>query len=244
MRRTRIYCENFNANQETLSIDNAAHHHIANVLRMRADDEVFIFDGRGLEIRAKIIATNKKQTTLALIEVLNKQTESPCQLSLAQCITAKKEKMDWIIQKACELGVYQITPIISEYCQSPQKTELQKKRIQHWQKIIINACEQCGRNVLPTLNAFTSFEAYLKQQHESPLFLLNPHNNTETHLPEKLQQAHLIIGPEGGFSTHEVSLAAQHTIHNIQLGPRILRAETAAISALTLFQARYGDLST
>lgn len=243
MRQIRIYCEALTDTQQQLIInDDDAHHHIANVLRLQVGNELSIFNGNGLEIVAKISLIQKKQTNVDIIEKLQRNVESNCKLSLAQC-SIKKDKMDWLIQKACELGVYEITPIISELCQSPPKKELQQKRLQHWQKILIGACEQCGRNQLPKLNEFCTLENYLKKNSTENVFILNPYKGGTQNLPPSVTSAHLIIGPEGGFTGREINIAEKNNAKNFQCGPRILRAETAAITALSLFQFKFGDLS-
>ena len=150
----------------------------------------------------------------------------------------KRDAMDTAIQKAVELGAEHIVPLITE--RTSQNEPRSKKRQQHWQGVAVSACEQCGRNLLPTIDEATPFNAYASS-HSGFICTLANRAASLPHTPA--QNVSLLIGPEGGFTPQEVTLALEKGWQALGLGPRILRAETAAIAAISLVQARWGDLS-
>ena len=158
------------------------------------------------------------------------------------CLIAN-DKMDLTIQKATELGANVIIPILSDRSQRLDKDRIEN-RIQHWQKIIINSCEQSGRNILPVVKLPIRFNDFLSQKCNNDCkIILSPHVKHRTTLPDASTNTVVLVGSEGGFTDNEVSNAQEHGYVSLLMGNRVLRAETAAISALTLFQIRYGDFS-
>ncbi len=212
------------------------------VLRLRLGDEIQLFNGDGVEYVATIIELEKRKATVSLISSCAPQIESPLHLTLAMCLIAN-DKMDLTIQKATELGVNLIIPIISERSQRLDKDRIET-RIQHWQKIIINSCEQSGRNILPVVKSPIRFNDFLLQKCNNDCkIILSPHVRHQTRLPDVSMNTIVLIGSEGGFTENEVSNAQAHGYVSLLMGNRVLRAETATISALTLCQIRYGDFS-
>lgn len=240
---SRIYQAVTLSEQTTLRLDENATHHLSRVLRVKKGDYLIIFNGKGGEYKTIITDIDKKAVTVDILSHYPREAESPIDLHLAQGI-ARGEKMDFIIQKAVELGVSKITPIITERCNVRLMPEREEKRTKHWQSIAISACEQCGRNQIPIIFSPVFLNEWLAQVKADHCFVLSPH--VEAKLPVTLSQDTsivLLIGPEGGLSDLEVTTAFQHGFLPLKLGPRVLRTETAAITSLAILQYRFGDLS-
>lgn len=228
----------------TIELDQSASHHLVTVLRAKVKDIITVFNGRGGEYRAIITQINKKQVIVELKEFVDREAESSLELYLAQGIS-RSEKMDYTIQKAVELGVKKIIPLFTERCTVKLDEERRAKRHQHWQSIIISACEQSGRNHIPELLFPMSLENGLNAVQADWRFVLSPMASSqlkETSV-KKDQRVILLIGPEGGLSDPEINLACQHGYFPLNLGPRILRTETAAVAAITALQCCFGDMT-
>lgn len=214
-------------------------HYIGRVLRHAAGDAVQLFDGSGLEYLGELIEVGKKAVRVELREQLAGQAESPLRIHLGQGLS-RGERMDWAIQKATELGVGEITPIVSERCEVRLKDERADKRLAHWRQVAISACEQCRRSVLPMIHApITLAEWQAHVQAELKLVLHPVAAPLESHArPHSLA---FLIGPEGGLSEAEVAQAKATGFHAARLGPRVLRTETAPVVALAVAQQLWGD---
>ena len=214
-------------------------HYIGRVLRHAAGDAVQLFDGSGQEYLGELIDVGKKAVRVELREQLAGQAESPLRIHLGQGLS-RGERMDWAIQKATELGVSEITPIVSERCEVRLKDERADKRLAHWRQVAISACEQCGRSVLPVIHApITLAEWQAHVQAELKLVLHPVAAPLESHArPHNLA---FLIGPEGGLSEAEVAQAKAAGFHAARLGPRVLRTETAPVVALAVAQQLWGD---
>ncbi len=214
-------------------------HYISRVLRPVAGDAVQLFDGSGQEYLGELIDVGKKAVRVELREQLAGQAESPLRIHLGQGLS-RGERMDWAIQKATELGVSEITPIVSERCEVRLKDERADKRLAHWRQVAISACEQCGRSVLPVIHApITLAEWQGHVQAELKLVLHPVAAPLESHArPHNLA---FLIGPEGGLSEAEVEQAKAAGFHAARLGPRVLRTETAPVVALAVAQQLWGD---
>lgn len=236
------YSETLQVNTEISLTGNAANH-VAKVLRMQLGDDLRIFNGDGYEYAAKIIAINKRDVKVNIETTIENNKESPLQIHLQQAV-ARAEKMDWIVQKSTELGVASITPIITERSGVKLSADRWDKRLEHWRAIAISACEQCGRNRIPEINPVVTFSYLLEQAQGGQCFILAPNAPTRltTHLISTNASIQLLIGPEGGFSPLELQKAEQRGYCALSLGPRILRAETAPIVAVSVLQAYFGDL--
>lgn len=245
MRIVRVYVPlpvvNFDQNVK-LSV--AASHHLATVLRAEPGDMVQLFDGQGNRFEACITEPGK-QLSVKILRALPSDSESPLSIQLLIAV-GKGEKMDWIVQKATELGVTHIQPLISRRCAVQLSKERSEKKQQHWQTIVINACEQSGRDVVPTVAEVLPLEKALQMNNNRLNLLLHPEaagQRLKQLLSETVtSSASVLIGPEGGFTEEEVTLAKQYNFRLASLGPRILRMETAAISSITLLQALLGDI--
>src|SRR5690606_3425388 len=167
--------------------------------------------------------------------------ESPLQLELAIGIS-RGERFEWVLQKATELGVTKITPLITERTEVKTSGDRQEKMLDRWQHIIISACEQCQRNLLPELAAPVQLNDYLPQVNSDLRFVLHHRDSKTLPTEQKPQSITLLIGPEGGLSESEIALAQQHNFNALTLGPRVLRTETAPVAAISLVQYLWGDL--
>lgn len=242
MRTIRIYHEAGFKKDQLVTLSKPASQHLSKVLRLTTGAELILFNGKGDEYGGEITSAKKDAVQVLIKEATSTPSkESPLQLELVQAIP-NSGKMDIIIQKAVELGVTQITPIISEYCSIKLSPERWAKKMCHWEKIIINACEQSERSSLPQLNEPRPFINHLANCTAEQKLILHPRTQTTTKPDETTSSVALFIGPEGGFSQQEVDLALSQQYAVWSLGPRILRTETAAISAMTLAQAKWGDL--
>lgn len=242
MRTIRIFQQGDYLPGQIIALSDAAAHHVISVLRLKVGDAITLFRGDNFEFTAHIAQIQKKQTTIEITSKTAINRESSRKIHLAQAI-AKGDKMEWVIQKAVELGVTSITPLLSERSVVRLDIErLQKKHLQ-WQAIAIAAAEQSGRTHIPLIHTSTSIHAFVETCRAEHQWILSP---TATQcLPEMIlpnAKIALLIGPEGGFTEQELLVAASHQTHAIKLGPRILRTETAAIAALAILQMKYGDL--
>lgn len=218
--------------------------HAGRVLRCRPGDELILFDGRGGECRAVVNTVSKQELLVTPGEYVSLSRESPLDVHLLQGVS-RGERMDIVVQKATELGVARITPVLTEFSVVRLDDERARKRQQHWQRIARGACEQSGRNVPPVVDLPARFtEALPPGPADRPRLILQPDGSVRLgDLVNNVTGVILLIGPEGGFSDAELAQAAASGFTAIGLGPRILRTETAAIAALALVQARWGDLA-
>lgn len=214
-------------------------HYIGRVLRLASGDPVQLFDGSGLEYRGELVEVGKKSVQVELHEVFAGLAESRLRIHLGQGLS-RGERMDWAIQKATELGVNEITPIVSERCEVRLKDERADKRLAHWRQIAISACEQCGRSVLPTIHPPQALGEWLAQTAGELKLVLHP---VAEPLASHARPGSLafLIGPEGGLSDAEVAEAQRAGYQAARLGPRVLRTETAPVVALSVAQQLWGD---
>ncbi len=250
MRIPRIYTEQPLVENQSLVLGTVESHYISKVLRMKVGRELILFNGIPLsgqygEYNAVITNTNKKSVTVEIKKFHSKETESPVMVELGVCLI-KNDRMDWLLQKATELGVNTFSPLISEYVDVKIPADRLEKKIQHWQQIIISACEQCGRTRVPVLHKPHSFTQWVETVKAESKHILHPYNAQpfDSHSAgssANLEALALAVGPEGGLTESEVELAHQHNFIPMSLGPRILRAETAPLAALSIIQHRLGD---
>jgi len=242
MRVPRIYHpEPLQAGSEIALSEDAANH-VGRVLRMNAGQAVELFDGSDHTFAAEIVQADKKRVQVKIIDSNLDSRESPLHLHLGQ-VMSRGEKMEFTIQKAVELGVNIITPLFSERCGVKLDAERLAKKIQQWQKIAISACEQCGRNTIPDVRPAMTLEAWCAEQDEGLKLNLHPRaEHSINTLPLPVERVRLLIGPEGGLSADEIAMTSGYDFTDILLGPRVLRTETTALTAITALQVRFGDL--
>ncbi len=242
MRTVRIYEPQSTLNVGTtimLSEDGA--NHVARVLRMQENDKLVLFNGNGYQYQATITSVTKKTVTVVIDSSEQHLVESPIRIHLGQ-VLSRGDKMDFTLQKAVELGVNEITPLVSVRCGVRLKDDRLDKKQDSLQKIVISACEQCGRTIVPKVNPIMTLSDFLQQETADFKLTLNPY--TDKHIKDLAPQSayRLLIGPEGGFSEEEVQQANAYGYTDVLLGPRILRTETAALVAVSILQAEFGDL--
>ncbi len=247
MSNHRFYsAENFKLGSIVKLSENAAVH-ATRVLRLNVGDAIKLFNSDGYDYTCELMSV-KKSEVLAKVkssEAIN--NESPLNITLLQGISSG-ERMDYTIQKAVELGVTQIQPLSTERSVIKLSPERAQKRLEHWQNIVIAACEQCGRAKIPQVAIPLSLTAWLGANIHAGAgdanlrILLNPIGAKQlSALPKATQNIQLLIGAEGGLSLAEIDLAANHGFQSIVLGPRILRTETAALTAIATMQTLWGD---
>ncbi|OZB04527.1 MAG: 16S rRNA (uracil(1498)-N(3))-methyltransferase [Idiomarina sp. 34-48-12] len=228
---------------ETLELEADAANHVGRVLRMNAGQQLELFNGDGSNYAATIIESSKRSVAVQIDHVEANSTESAVHIHLAQGIS-RGDRMDFVLQKSVELGVAAITPLFTERCGVKLSGERLLKKQQQWQKIVIAACEQSGRSKVPTVHTPVSFNQWLTQLPEGLRLTLDPYAEKPLRdLAEKPAKLTLFIGPEGGLSEQEVASASEHDFLPVRLGPRILRTETAALTALSIIQYQFGDLA-
>jgi len=242
MRNIRIYQSTDLVCGASIELDKAAANHLIRVLRLKDQQEFTLFNGTGGEFTARLEIDGKR--AIAHIQNFNEiNNESPLHIHLLQGIS-KGDHMDLTIQKAVELGVSQITPIKCERTVVNLKADRLQKKLQHWRAIAISACEQSGRNILPPILPVCGFSQASAELRAGSKFILDP---LATHsLPDcKPQQSSVtfFIGPEGGLSEAEITQARAAGFSGVRLGPRILRTETAALTAVSSAQLLWGDLN-
>lgn len=242
MRVIRIYQPGDYQSGQSLELSPEAGQHVGVVLRMQPGELLTLFCGDNREFTATITTVKKKQVIVSLGLALEVNRESPLPVHLAQAIS-KGDRMEWVMQKAVELGVASITPIISDRCVVKLDKERMEKKRHQWQAIAVAACEQSGRNQVPVVHQPITLINYVQTAPFQLKLILHPEGaKTWRDFDLKQPSIGLLIGPEGGLSDEEVSLACEYGFQSLSLGPRILRTETAAITALSMLQAVGGDL--
>jgi 16S rRNA (uracil1498-N3)-methyltransferase len=244
VRVPRIYInQSLRAGGEVLLPEQAGEH-VARVLRLERGHPLILFNGDGREYDATLASLARRAVTAAVHGMREVSREAPLRLILAQGI-ARGEKMDWILQKATELGVACIVPLVTERTEVKLDEERAERRLAHWHSVLAGACEQSGRNCLPALEPPTRLDRWLSGLDDAAsqrLALLPDGDTTARELPTPGAGAILVVGPEGGLSDNDCALLRQTGFRALRLGPRILRTETAGIAALAALQALHGDL--
>ncbi|MDO9424196.1 MAG: 16S rRNA (uracil(1498)-N(3))-methyltransferase [Methylobacter sp.] len=248
MRVSRLYTAAPLATGKLIELDDDNGHYVRTVLRLKKNAEIILFNGYGGEYLCTVSEVSRKTVLIAVEQWTDRSVESPLQVILGLGIS-RGDRMDLTVQKAVELGVNQITPLLTERCVVQFKGEKKPQRLLHWQKIVQHAAEQSGRTVLPTLPEVEQLQAWVGKQQGLKVFLDPYAETTLTELkpetmkacPERSRRVTLLTGPEGGFSNQERELAKASGFIPVRLGARILRTETASIAALAAVQLLWGD---
>jgi 16S rRNA (uracil1498-N3)-methyltransferase len=243
MRLNRIYCEGPLASDATVLLPAAGAYHVARVLRMRVGAPLVVFDGKSGDFQAEIVQIDGDRVTVRLAGQTPGIGESPLRVTLVQGVS-RGERMDWTLQKATELGVAAIAPVLTARSVVRLDEQQAEKKQAHWQAIAVGACEQCGRSRIPIVAGPLTLRSYLTTvRKEGMRLVLSPAAPGSlaglSSLPAKVE---LLIGPEGGLDDEELLAAQGAGFMPVRLGPRVLRTETAAVVALTVLQALWGDL--
>lgn len=247
MRTIRIYQGGDFQVGDQVTLLPAAAHHVSLVLRMREGESLRLFSGDNQEFEAKLLSVKKKEVIVELLDVFAINRESSKATHLAQAIS-KGDKMEWVVQKAVELGVTSISPLITKRCVVKLDEDRMHKKREQWQALAIAACEQSGRNVVPLIHQILPLSRYLEKKGAFTHFVLYPEGKKnwqdyKSILLDPHTDLGLLIGSEGGLDPEEIQLLLnEYDFHPLSLGSRILRTETAAIAALAVLQALSGNL--
>jgi 16S rRNA (uracil1498-N3)-methyltransferase len=242
MRIPRVYTPQTMAIGDCIELESGAARHLTSVLRMNCGQLVTLFNGMGGEYSGELIEAKKGKATARITEFDQADRESSLAIHLAIGIS-RGERMDWIIQKATELGVSQITPLFTERCEVKLQGDRLNKKVGHWQQVAISASEQSQRNRIPSVTTPIKLEQW--QQGCKASLKLVLHHRTEKSLSDMLApsaEIALLIGPEGGLSEREIEQAISLDFSPLTLGPRVLRTETAPLAAISILQSLWGDM--
>ena len=243
MRLRRVYVDAALESDDRLVLSGSAAGHLTRVLRLRPGAALTLFNGQGGEYAAGIERVQGRKVTVAVGAHQPLERESPFPLTLAQGVS-RGERMDLVVQKATELGVSRLVPVLTERSIVRLDEERSDRKSSHWRAIAIAACEQCGRNRLPEVTLPARLAEFLRgSATDDTKLLLSPEATRRIEdVPRPRRGATVLIGPEGGLTDEEQQSALAKGFVAVRLGPRVLRTETAAIAALTLLQREFGDL--
>jgi 16S rRNA (uracil1498-N3)-methyltransferase len=245
MRLTRVFIDAPLEPGTRLTLEGNAASHVTRVLRLRVGAALTLFNGQGGEYAASIDKAHGGSVTVAIGEAHAVERESPLSVTLAQGVS-RGERMDLVLQKATELGVARLVPLLSERSVVQLDTQHAQRKVNHWRAVAVAACEQCGRNRLPEISPPVSLRDYLRTDAAGAtrlrlLFAPEAQQRIGAVGPAATAGS-VLVGPEGGFTDEEQQAAMAAGFTPVRLGPRVLRTETAAIVALALLQREFGDL--
>jgi len=238
MKKIRLYQNTVFKVGDKVSLEKNNGHHLLKVLRFPVGQTITLFNGDGFDYHAIVIRT-KKTCNVEIVSQQKNESESSLDLTLAQGI-AKGEKMDFLIQKAVELGVIRIIPIQTDHCVVRLQADKVAKRIDHWQKIANHACGQSGRSVIVDISLPQTLAELLNKPNHNG-FVLHHRATEDLQTMEKPSKATILIGPEGGLSATEIKQAIEASFQPLLLGKRILRTETASLMAIANMQLLWGS---
>ena len=243
MRTTRVHVDLPLSPGKRVALPEDAANHLVRVLRMEAGDTCVLFNGDGRDFTATLVSANKRGVEADVGAAVAVDNESPLRIAVVQGI-ARGEKMDWILQKATELGVASVHPVQSDRSEVKLEGERALKRLAHWRSVVVSACEQSGRARIPEVFAAQPLDALLREALPSTRrFLLDPEADASIATMAALAgDCVLAVGPEGGWSPRDRQALHAAGFEGLRLGPRVLRTETAGIAAIAALQARFGDL--
>lgn len=239
MRLSRIFCEQALSPGQLIELEAPARRHVSQVLRLRTGQSLVLFDGSGEDYAAELTRCDRKGCTVRVGEPTAREAAPLLELHLGIGVS-RGERMDLAIQKSVELGVSAITPLLTQRSVVQLDEERRAKRLAHWRAVVIGACEQSGRSLLPTLHPVRTLTDWLTAQHGG-LMLYHRATRSLAGLDAPGSHLNLLIGPEGGLSSSERALAGAADYVEVRLGPRVLRTETAPLAALAAIQALWGD---
>jgi len=242
MRQSRIYTPQPLLPAHTVDLTGPVSHYLTRVLRLSEGDPVTLFNGDGSDYSGNILTVQRQNVTIALAGSRVVGNESPLKITLVQAIS-RGERMDYSLQKATELGVFCIQPVTSQRVEIHLDAKRQVKRQSHWHGVVVSACEQSGRAVVPEVKPPCSLNEWLAIEDLSPRLVLDPLAGRKlSSFSTEVDDVSILIGPEGGFTSRELETAKAMGVAAVSLGPRVLRTETAAIVAISILQAGSGDL--
>ena len=238
----RVHTHHILVPGQEVTIGDRAAHYLNRVLRVAVGQAIVLFNGDGHDYAAEVLRPGKKEFRLYVISRLPAARESGLKITVVQAIS-RGERMDQTLQKCTELGVAAFQPLFSERVEVRLRSEKLARRLEHWQGVVVSACEQSGRAVIPEVLAPLDFGDWLDRSDAGRRLILMPGAETPLARVELHGQVQLVVGPEGGFSDLELGLARSRGVEAVSLGPRVLRTETAAPAAVAVLQALAGDLA-
>ena len=238
----RIHCEQTLGPGAQFALAADAAQHVSKALRLKTGDAITVFDGRGGEYEAILTRMDRERVDVKVGAFRDVEREPRVAAGLVQGLP-EADKMDWIIQKAVELGAAWIQPLVCDRSVVKLSGERAGRRAAHWQRVAVAACEQCGRNRVPEVRPILAFQAWIAQPSSAARWTLSPQGQPLAELAAPDGPLELLVGPEGGLSEREHDLAASRGFIPVRLGPRVLRAETAPLAALAAIHARWGDFA-
>ena len=241
MRISRIHTDSALEPESELVLPGGAAHYLLRVLRAAAGQRFILFNGDGFDYVAEIVRPGTKDVSVRVLSRLPACPESPLRITLVQALS-RGERMDQTLQKSTELGTVAFQPLVTERVEVRIRPEKLEKRMEHWRKVVISACEQSGRAIIPDVNEPLSLGEWLGRAGKTQRLVLEPGAEMSLAKISLEQTAELLIGPEGGFSDMELASLREHEVLAVSLGPRILRTETAGPAAIAILQALAGDL--
>jgi len=245
MSKTRLFSPVPLRPERCFTLDAGQTRYLTRALRLRSGDELTVFDGSGGAYLATIIRIDKSGVDIRTGALLSASTESSLRIRLLQGLS-KGDRMDTVVQKATELGVQRISPLLTSHSVVKLEGKRASRRREHWQKIAQSACEQCGRNIVPVIDGTVSLNDWFDQNRDDAgtQLILCPEGNTPLSSVDAPRQGlTLLIGPEGGFSRSEYECAAAAGFIDVSLGPRVLRTETATLAVVSAAQTLWGDFA-
>lgn len=241
MQRHRFFAPPTRLFDSRIILDAEESHHLARVLRLLPGATVFAFDGNGVEYECEVARVSKEATELNVLARLSNEVESTLSLTLAQALV-KGDKFDWVVQKATELGVTRIVPLVTEHSEF-RKAEGRELRLQRWRRIALEATKQCGRRKLIEFGEVQNFQQFCETESHGLRLIFSERGGQGLAEVTRSNSVTLAIGPEGGWSENELKLSEAYAFVPVHLGNRTLRTETAAVAAVSLAQYLFGDLS-
>ncbi len=244
MKSPRLFVDQPLNIDDLVELNRDASKYMTRVLRRATGEALTLFNGDGMNYPATLAETTGKNALVRIVARQPNQTQSPLHITLVQSL-AKGMKLDLVIQKASELGVARISPVSADRSVLQLENKRVDTRMEHWRGVAISACTQCHRSTLPDIDRPQTFKQWLAHSGDiKNRFLLHPTANYSlASVPNPGTECCVIVGPEGGFSDHEIATAADQGITRVSCGPRVLRTETAGFTALAILQSRFGDLN-
>lgn len=242
---SRLFVEERLESGSRVTLAEEPSHYVSRVLRLRAGDALTLFDGRGGEFAATVEEISKKAVVVRAGDRFARECESPLAIRLVQAVS-RGERMDFVVQKVTELGVARITPVLTAFSVVRLDAKKRASRAAHWTRVAQSACEQCGRNRVPVVDAPRSYDEWLNEPAEPNRLrlLLEPGAAlTLASIDAAPAGVELLVGPEGGLSDSEREQARAQGFVAVSVGPRVLRTETAAVAAVAVLQYRWGDIA-
>lgn len=241
MRIPRIFTSQDLSASLQVQLENDAANHVSRVLRMSKGQQIELFNGDGHSYLGELSTVDRSKVYVQIKEVSVINNESPLNIHLFQGVS-RGDKMDLTLQKGVELGVKQFTPLITERCGVRLDDKRWQKKHEHWQKVIESACEQCGRNTIPTLHPAIKLQPALEQLTSNSFFMHPDASDSFKSInADTKSELQLWVGPEGGFSDDEINWVETQGCKPVKLGPRVLRTETAALAAVSVMNYVWGD---